>query len=185
MTRAAIAALGLLALPAPAPAAPADWVLNDNAAHGLALNLHGFGENGLFFGGGATLDLPVAPRGFGPDHNDAFFVSIQADAGGLVGVGPGLNVAAGVRYRVYLTTWFAPYVFVRGGAQVRWIAGTGLGAIPSPYVAGGGGALFRLHPRIGLHVEGGWPGGRGGVTISFGAPRASASTSSEDGGNEP
>jgi hypothetical protein len=160
-----------LLLASTALAAPPDWTLDTDEAHGVAVNLHGFAETGGFFGGGAVVDLPVAPRGFSPKHNDAFYVSIQGDGGGRVGVGPGTNAAAGVKYRVFLTSWAAPYVFVRGGLQVRWVAGSGLGPVFSPYVAGGGGVLFRLHPNVGVHVEGGWPGARGGLTVSFGVPK--------------
>ncbi len=105
----------VISLPAPVHA---ETVIKEDATHPGDFSLYGIiGWNRA--GAGMQWAIPVAPKGFIPRVNDAFFVEFGVEFGvwspywsyGWVGVSP----IGGVRYQFYITKVFAPFVAVKGG----------------------------------------------------------------------
>ncbi len=141
---------------------PPRWSFDQDRAHPFDLSVVGI--LGWSFGGGVIAGIPVAPRGFSPAINDAFYVEIEGNAGGRPtrAWGGWTQVLVGVRYQLYLLDWFALHFCGRGGVQFSYDPTDP----PEPAGYGAFGVMFLASEDIAFRLEGGY-GGRIGVTFRF------------------
>jgi hypothetical protein len=171
-TLAAASVVALFTAGAPAPAhakLPANWALNEDGSHGFNLFAHGFVEGSPSFGGGVLAGIPIPPNGTGfiPSTNDAFFIEVGGQFGGVLLSGPTVEFMGGAKYRIHLFDWMAPYAFARGGVGMLFVPGATVPPVPFPVVQGGLGIVFTVHEVIGIRLEGGYPGFRAGVNFEL------------------
>jgi hypothetical protein len=159
----------------PGPSYSKDWVFHRDGRHRsdqttmFTSNVHPF----LYLGLTTIEGIVIAPRGFSPAINDAFFLEIDSGVGFAMGQGappfPGnmlMSLMLGLRYQLHLYHWFAPYVagrggillFFQGGFNGRQILGRGSGHV---------GAVFRVSDSFALRVEIGYPDLKLGFSIPF------------------
>ena len=173
----------LLALPWPAwadePEAderPADELIVEENARHRAAELSAYARIGSHgaFGPGAQLAVPVAPRGFLDNINEAFFVEFGVDFlwAGLVLPGfstaPYLVVApkGGVKWMFYVTPVFEAFTAVKGGAYVSTLDDE-LGTSTTPLFEWTFGAVLRMSDKFAFRFEVGYPVLQVGVQIAF------------------
>lgn len=152
----------LLALPAQA-ATPEGWIFPSNDAHKADLSFMGTLSRTPYYGGGVLVGFPLAPRGFAPLHNDAFYLEVEAQVVWRPSYAQAiaLPISLGVRYQLFLFRWMAPYVSLRGGVFYP------VGGLPVPYVTFQVGVVFILSRSIGIRVEGGNENAKLGMTLFF------------------
>lgn len=164
--------LGALA-PTAASARHPDWVFDqEDEPKRFDLSLLGTFSFDYSVGGSMVFGFAVAPKGFIPHKNDAFFLEIDAGASHRFRRPSdpfehgSAHVAGGARYQLHLLRWFAPYVAARGGARF-WFRPDRFGRDASPYFSGAIGAFFYPSKVLAFRVEVGYPGVRGGIVFYF------------------
>ena len=129
--------LALLAAALIAPAALAeDTTFSQDASHGVDLGavfyvepefdigqLIATGDTEVrpVIGGSLVLGIPVAPRGFLDDRNDAFFIELVGSFGTYLpddGTYPA-SALIGVRYQLFIFQWLAPFAAARVGVGFK------------------------------------------------------------------
>ncbi len=142
---------------------PDGWVLSEDGSHPFDLSIVGHLDSRII-GGGVILGIPVAPRGFAPTINDAFFVEVDLGAGGRPAWAwrPYGYALGGVRYELFLFEWMGVFVCGRGGVYVPLVPDV------KPFPAGYGavGVHFMISEDFSFRLEGGY-GARAGVTFHF------------------
>lgn len=163
------AAVAAPAAPTPASAEPANIVQRDDA-HPADLSVYGMlGWDRV--GVGVQVAIPVAPKGFIPEVNDAFYVEFGAEVSSWspwpgTTAWPGITPMGGVRYQFFLTDVFAPYIAVKFGFNID-VADRYLGVAGTFFADVALGGQLTLAPHFGLRFDVGPHGGRFGVSWMF------------------
>ena len=144
-------------------ATPEGWIYPNNDAHKGDLSFMGAFSRTPYYGGGLLFGFPVAPRGFAPLHNDAFYLEFEAQTVWRPNYARAISLllALGVRYQLFLFEWMAPYISFRGGTLYP------IGDLPLPYVTINIGVMFTLGRHFAIRLEGGNQNAKAGITLLF------------------